>query len=439
MNFPTINPEYKMKTSEDKVQNPVHPRHSSVKVKGRVSYVPPTENEMETQTLTFKHITRAQERTRKRQQPVRLEPLPVLKVYQDHKQPEYIYEQNRFQLKAQGLLKPSTSTADRSSVTLPTLVLEQQDTVKKKQIHRPFDEAFSPSPSKLPRAGIGRRGLFSTRSSTYPKFFFQDQDEVIKANIRDPLQIIKVIQDNEHLGFLYMVPAVAKSSIEYDTFNLKVVAYENINKNDYYTISKKAVTHIYNDDIEFIEIDRWEQEYLYHRELTKIPIFSLFRKWKAFNVWKKNVRTKKITGCRKSLRKNLFIVNPYLRPALLKINDLCYQLSFMGLCSIEKCHTYTLQEFKAAQVIRLAEVTERLEEFRNEAKDVVRKACRCALRAVGFIPDDCTFKTLEDYCKLPDGGHFHETPVELPTYGESEKMTYTEQASKRHHCMRLTW
>ena len=52
--------------------------------------------------------------------------------------------------------------------------------------------------------------------------------------------------------------------------------YENINKNDYYTISKKAVTHVYNNDIEFIEIDRWEQEYLYHRELTKIPIFSLF-------------------------------------------------------------------------------------------------------------------------------------------------------------------
>jgi dynein heavy chain len=38
-------------------------------------------------------------------------------------------------------------------------------------------------------------------------------------------------------------------------------------------------------------------------------------------------------------------------------------------------------------------VTERLEEFRNEAKDVVRKACRIALRAVGFIPDDCVFES----------------------------------------------
>lgn len=35
---------------------------------------------------------------------------------------------------------------------------------------------------------------------------------------------------------------------------------------------------------------------------------------------------------------------------------MCYQLSFMGLCYIEKFHTYTLQEFKAAQIVRLQEV-----------------------------------------------------------------------------------
>lgn len=40
-------------------------------------------------------------------------------------------------------------------------------------------------------------------------------------------------------------------------------------------------------------------------------------------------------------------------------------------------------------------MTERLEEFRNEAKDVVRKACRIALRAAGFIPDDCAYEPLE--------------------------------------------
>ncbi|XP_039708452.1 dynein axonemal heavy chain 6 [Pteropus medius] len=412
-----------LKNIDKQMENPALRRLSSLKAKGKLNFITPTENESATQLLVFSHSTKAQERTRKRQQPIKLEPLPVLKIYQDHKKPKYIHDQNRFQLISSGILKPTGSTEESSTKSLNQF-LEHKD-VKKTQ--QPSAEVFSHSPPTLPRASIGRRGLHETSSTTYPKYIFQDREEVVKANIRNPLQIIKIIRENEHLGFLYMIPAVPKSSIEYDTYNLKVVSYENINKNDYYTISKNAITHIYNDDIEFIEIDRWEQEYLYHRELIKIPIFSLFRKWKAFNVWKKNVRSKKISGCRKSLQNNLFIVNHYLRPALLKINELCYQLSFMGLCHIEKGHTYTLQEFKATQVIRLAEVTQRLEEFRNEAKGVVRKACLISLRAAGFIPD-------EYYGKVPESGGL----LDLSAYADSEKMTYTEQASKRHHCVRLT-
>nr|XP_004029568.4 dynein axonemal heavy chain 6 [Gorilla gorilla gorilla]XP_055234907.1 dynein axonemal heavy chain 6 [Gorilla gorilla gorilla] len=438
MTFRATDSEFDLTNIEEYAENSALSRLNNIKAKRSVSYVTSTENESDTQILTFRHITKAQEKTRKRQQPIKLEPLPVLKVYQDHKQPEYIHEQNRFQLMTAGIIKRPVSIAKKSFATSSTQFLEHQDAVKKMQIHRPYVEVFSPSPPKLPRTGIGKRGHFGTRSSAYPKYTFHDREEVVKANIRDPLQIIKIIRENEHLGFLYMIPAVPRSSIEYDTYNLKVVSYENINKNDYYTISQRAVTHIHNEDIEFIEIDRWEQEYLYHRELTKIPIFSLFRKWKAFSVWRKNVRSKKITGCQKSLQKNLFIVNPHLRPALLKIKELCYHLSFMGLCYIEKCHTYTLQEFKAAQVIRLAEVTERLGEFRNEAKYVVRRACRFALRAAGFVPDDCAFGPFEDYHKVQSSGSFINTPHELPTYGDSEKMTYTEQASKRHYCMRLT-
>lgn len=59
------------------------------------------------------------------------------------------------------------------------------------------------------------------RSSTYPTYTFNDREEVVKASIRDPLQIIKIVHENEHLGFLYMIPAVPKSSIEYDPYNLK--------------------------------------------------------------------------------------------------------------------------------------------------------------------------------------------------------------------------
>ncbi|KAF6321024.1 dynein axonemal heavy chain 6 [Rhinolophus ferrumequinum] len=422
--------DFDLKNTKEQVENPMLTRLNSIKVNRRRSFITPTENEADTQVLMFSHTTKAQERTRKRQQPIKLEPLPVLKVYQDHKRPEYLYEQNRLPMITSGIIKPTESTEEKSIKSL-TQFLEHKDVEKKQQIQRPSAELFSPSPPKLPRTRIGKGSFYGTSSSTFPKHIFHDREDVVKANIRNPLQIIKIIRENEHLGFLYMIPAVPRSSIDYDIYNLKVVNYDNINKNDYYTISKKAITHIYNDNIEFIEIDRWEQEYLYHRELIKIPVFSLFRKWKAFNVWKKNVRSKKINGCRKSLQKNLFIVNHYLRPALLKINDLCYQLSFMRLCYIEKGHTFSLQEFKVVQALRLEEVTELLEEFRNEVKDVVRKACRLSLNAAGFTPDDQTYK---DYGKKRDSGGL----LDMTAYAESEKMTYTEQASKRNHCTRLT-
>ena len=42
----------------------------------------------------------------------------------------------------------------------------------------------------------------------------------------------------------------------------------------------------------------------------QIPVFALFRKWKAFSVWRRNVRTKKTMAFKKSLNENLFIINP---------------------------------------------------------------------------------------------------------------------------------
>ena len=41
----------------------------------------------------------------------------------------------------------------------------------------------------------------------------------------------------------------------------------------------------------------------------QIRVFSLFRKWKAFSVWRQNVKSKKIQHCKKGLNENLFIVN----------------------------------------------------------------------------------------------------------------------------------
>ncbi|XP_019410766.1 PREDICTED: dynein heavy chain 6, axonemal [Crocodylus porosus] len=396
------------------------------------------------QALRFVHNTKAQERTRKRQQPIKLEPLPVLKVYQHNKQPEYIYQKNKEHLLACGLLQPS---ADKRKWSAPvaslTPLAELPEDFREKQVQlQTTSRVLMPTPPKQPRTTLKPTACKS--SSPSPSYAYEDIEDVIKANITDPLEIIKIICENKNLGFLYVTPAVPRSSVEYDAFNLKIVSYDCINKNDYYTISQKAVIHTCNGEVEFLPLDRWEQEYLYHKTFTKIPIFAIFCKLKSFTEWRKNVCSKKIRGCRKALQENLFILNASLRPAVLNVQEMCYRISDMGLCRIEKGYTYTLEEFRNVQVKQLDEVASRLSEFRELAKEVVRSACQTALLEFGFTPDDYSYRRQSADQISVATGLATSTMLILPhfereLYGEStDKMTYTEQASKRSHCRRLT-
>ena len=63
-------------------------------------------------------------------------------------------------------------------------------------------------------------------------------DTTVYEGLNDPLEIVRIIKENPKLGFLYLTPAVPKSSIKYHPYNLKVVAHNNINHQDFYTISQ---------------------------------------------------------------------------------------------------------------------------------------------------------------------------------------------------------
>ncbi|KAG7265209.1 hypothetical protein CRUP_027698, partial [Coryphaenoides rupestris] len=156
---------------------------------------------------------------------------------------------------------------------------------------------------------------------------FSCAEDVIRAGVRSPPDIAGVIRSNPHLGFLYLMSAVPKSSVDYDPFNLKYVEFHGP---------------------DFVALDRWEHEYHMHRRLRSIATIALFPKWKAFRVWHRNS----------------------LRPALMDIREMCHRLSDLCLCRVEPERTYTLQEFLEVQRQQLQEVSARLEEFRQLVKDV---------------------------------------------------------------------
>ncbi|XP_015279206.1 PREDICTED: dynein heavy chain 6, axonemal [Gekko japonicus] len=427
-------------SSEEQSATNVRISHSRNELRKRLESMAPLEVAANPQALKFIHNTKARERTRERQQPIKLEPLPALKIHQSHKQPEYIYQKNRERLLAAGVLQPITSTEKRKwPVAVEPIVPEISEELKEMQLLGA--KVLFPTPPKQPRSVVKIGACLP--SPIPPAVTFQEPKEVVKANVTEPLEIIKIICENKNLGFLYMSPAMPKSSIEYDSYSLKIVSYDCINKKDYYTISPNAVIHTCNGEVEYLELARWEQEYLYHRALCKIPIFAIFRKWKSFNVWRKNVRTKKIKACRRALQKNLFIVNACLRPAILNIQEMCYRISDLAFCHVEKGYLYTLDEFKGAQLAQLMDVASRLSEFRELAKEVVRSACRTALLESGFTPDDYFYavastEQVTTVTRLASANVLMPRVERDPYSEQPEKMTYTEQASKRAQCIRLT-
>ncbi|GAA6230347.1 dynein heavy chain 6, axonemal-like [Lates japonicus] len=162
-------------------------------------------------------------------------------------------------------------------------------------------------------------------------------------------------------------------------------------KEDFLMISHDGVISVCEDEIDFITLDRWEQEYSYHCKMIRIPFFTLFKKWKPFYLWRAKVRAKKINLARESLRNRLFIVNESLSPALIDIRKMCYQIRDTGLCHMEKKHTYTLQEFQDAQFKQLQEILNDLEKFQDLVKEVAVCACRNYLlenRSTSKNPND---------------------------------------------------
>uniref|UniRef100_A0A667W9Y7 Dynein axonemal heavy chain 6 n=1 Tax=Myripristis murdjan TaxID=586833 RepID=A0A667W9Y7_9TELE len=225
--------------------------------------------------------------------------------------------------------------------------------------------------------------------------YFSCVEEVCTANIRSPPDIVLTIRNNPHLGVLYMTPAVPKSSVEYNRYNLMTVMFRNINK-DYLSISPTGVISVWEGEQDFVNLERWEQEYHYHCRLLRIPTFALFKKWKTFRVWRANVCFKKIHKHREFLQKNLsgfyHIISihslEYLRPALIDIREMCIQISDLGLCHMQKDHTYKLQEFQEAQYKQVDEMSAHLAEFQNLVKDVVMRACDTTMLEAGYPLDD---------------------------------------------------
>ncbi|CAI2733353.1 unnamed protein product [Schistosoma spindalis] len=267
----------------------------------------------------------------------------------------------------------------------------------------------------------------------------------------DILKIINILRENQHIKFFYLTNCLSKRSTKYNFYNLKVVSFQNINRDDYYTLSLNGCTHlIANDDIEHITLERFETEYKTFKEICQIPTFSRYCLWKGFILWRKIINYIKMNKSKQYLYSHLFLLNTSLRPAIFNIHEMCYRIKQMNFCKLNHDKLYSLIEFLLNQVHQLNDISIKLYEFRELIKQIVHGACRTALLEYGYIPDDYRIDN-NDYNDNNDNiDHLKTEPLVVGTsYISSacdmevlsdapEKMTFTEMATKRQYCQRLT-
>ncbi|TSN95723.1 Dynein heavy chain 6, axonemal [Bagarius yarrelli] len=313
----------------------------------------PVVSQHDPNALVFLPHTRTQHRQHGTSEPMRQEMLPVIK--QPSNQPE----------------KHKRTSPSSSALHLPQI----SDHLKKRQTQL---SQGSSSPAKKPRSSSKSHTLSPLPPTSHMQRF-SSVEEVIRTGIHSPCEITQIIRNNPHLGFFYMTQTRTSKS----SFDLKIVPYVALNKSNYYTISAQGVTHYSSEGTTFRSLESWEQEYFHHQRLLRIPTFALFRKRKAFRLWRANVRFKTIKICKCALLESLFVMNEILRPALINIRELCFHIRGISLCRIEKQRTYTLKEFQSAQYAQLDEVSSRLREFRELVKEVAVTACYTALLEAG--------------------------------------------------------
>ena len=172
-------------------------------------------------------------------------------------------------------------------------------------------------------------------------------------------QLRRFIDDSG--SFLYLQRRPAETGGEASVaYNLQVIEHHEIDPMDYCTLSVSGLTHFTNGDSDFTPLAAWEREFSLFYQMRSLPFFAKYRKWKTFCVWKKNVTSGKMANHGADITRELFLFNPSLRVALMKVRELCVEVSNMRLLSIKPGTTYALHEFIEAQHDLQANLTVRV-------------------------------------------------------------------------------
>eukprot|EP01039_Chlorochromonas_danica_P005727 gene5727-6311_t len=193
-------------------------------------------------------------------------------------------------------------------------------------------------------------------------------------------------------------------------YDLELISLDQVDKNAYFTLSKEGVTQFRHKVSTFTGLAQWEREYRLFHKIANINFFRKYKRWKAFTVWRKNLRQGKMTLASESVEANLFLFSPPLRKALLAVRNMTYPLVSLGMLSLPKNQIFDLEDFVRAQALVHDELRVKLRVLSGSVLTTVRSACD---------------EVVDQFLKINNIAANH-------------KMTFMERAALRAECKKLT-
>eukprot|EP00842_Homolaphlyctis_polyrhiza_P002755 jgi/Hompol1/3480/HPOL_003262-RA len=273
---------------------------------------------------------------------------------------------------------------------------------------------------------------------------------------KSPFSFFKFVEEHPTTKeFVYMIPiktSVKRGHPSFNPYNLHIVEFSEINTKSvegFYTASSEGITHFNNlGHGEFTPLKQWIREHKLFHSLLRIAFFSRYRLWKCFTLWKRTVLHTKIQHAKKLLSKNLFLMHPVLRTALLKIQALNADIVLnKRLVSVDDQENLELSEFVRKQKLWVDEISVVvLRSWGDQIRSIVEHASLTCLKEKGF---DVQSSLITSMMAGQLGEALQKAAMESSSdpagtrksleslAGGTKKLTFTEQAARRTECRRL--
>ncbi|XP_068088957.1 dynein axonemal heavy chain 14 isoform X3 [Hyperolius riggenbachi] len=201
--------------------------------------------------------------------------------------------------------------------------------------------------------------------------------------------------------FVYCVPRCGGDpSMRYDPYDLQVIpASTAVHCDLYWTVSASQVSKIYMvggaEIMETTPLTEWLHERQRFYVIKNMRVFSQFRLWKAFTVWKKNVHRLKRKSSTTILLQQLFLADELFQGCLLYLQSLCEgAVSIQSdhkaenlpilLVQVDDSRTYSLREFCDLQTSQCDDALARLQALRGKVLPVIHQTFLKVAEAAGL-------------------------------------------------------